>query len=223
MSFNQAGEANMQTDQDVRIAPLLPSQWSDVELDALGAFPSGLKFVQQRWEAGGEDARGMYTLGFLAHHPALAKAFLTLNKHVAQDSLLAARERELLILRISWLRQAEYEFVQHIILGRRAGLTDDELARLQQGPGAPGWTDDDAAVLQAADDLFQNACIADSTWARLAERFDHRQIMDIIFLVGCYEVLAMAVKSFRIPLEPGVAPLDDATRNRMCAQERRTS
>lgn len=205
----------MNHDETARITPLLPSEWSETELDALGAFPSGLNFVLQRWGAGGDDARGMYTLGFLAHHPALARAFLTLNKHVAQDSTLSARDRELLILRISWLRKAEYEFVQHVILGRRAGLTDAELARVQQGPADAGWSEGDAAVLQAADDLYRDACIADTTWTRLAERFDHRQIMDIIFLVGCYEVLAMAIKSFRIPLEPGVAALDDATRNRM--------
>lgn len=208
----------MHIDEVARVAPLLPPEWKEAELDALGAFPSGLKFVLQRWEAGGEDARGMYTLGFLAHHPALAKAFLTLNKHVAQDSTLTARDRELLILRISWLRQAEYEFVQHVILGRRAGLTDDEITRLQAGPDAPGWSDDDASLIQAADDLCRDACIGDATWARLARRFDHRQIMDIIFLVGVYEILAMAIKSFHVPLEPGVAPLDDATRARMWQQ-----
>lgn len=210
----------MHIDEVARIPPLLPPQWGEAELDALGAFPSGLNFVMQRWAAGGEDARGMYTLGFLAHHPALAKAFLTLNKHVAQDGTLAARERELLILRISWLRRAEYEFVQHVILGRRAGLTDDELARLEAGPDAPGWSDIDSALLQAADDLCRDACIGDATWERLAQAFDYRQIMDIIFLVGVYEILAMAIKSFHVPLEPGVPPLDAATRARMWGEER---
>jgi 4-carboxymuconolactone decarboxylase len=198
-----------------RVTPLLPPEWQEAELDALGAFPSGLKFVLQRWEAGGEDARGMYTLGFLAHYPALAKAFLTLNKHVAQDSTLNARERELLILRISWLIKAEYEMVQHVILGRRAGLTDEEIARVQAGPAEGSWSDADAAVLQAADDLYQDSCISDATWARLSQRYDHRQIMDIILLVGVYDVLGKAIKSFRIPLEPGVAGLDAATRARM--------
>ncbi len=205
----------MHIDQDARVDPLLPSQWHDAELDALGAFPAGLKFVLQRWEAGGEDARGMHTLGFLAHYPALAKAFLTLNKHVAADSTLSARERELLILRISWLRQSEYEVVQHIILGRRAGLTDDELVQIQTGPVAAAWSPADANLLQVADDLCANACISEDTWKKLAERYDTRQIMDMIFLVGCYEVLAMAIKSFRIPLEPGVAGLDPAAKARM--------
>ena len=208
----------MHIEQDARITPLLPSQWHEAELDALGAFPSGLKFVLQRWEAGGEDARGMYTLGFLAHYPALAKSFLTLNKHVAQDSTLVARDRELLILRISWLIQAEYEFIQHVILGRRAGLTDEEIERVQAGPDAAGWSDEDAALLQAADDLYRDACIGDATWTKLEKRYDHRQIMDIIFLVGVYDVLGKAIKSFRIPVEPGIA-LDAETRARLWRED----
>jgi 4-carboxymuconolactone decarboxylase len=215
IAMKKAGDYQMHNEQTARVAPLLPPDWDDEALDALGAFPSGLKFVLSRWNEGGVDARGMHTLGFLAHYPPLAKAFLTLNKHVAADSTLTARERELLILRISWLRQSEYEVVQHIILGRRAGLTDKELLQIQTGPSATAWSAADANLLQVADDLHDNACIAEDTWKSLAERYDTRQIMDMIFLVGCYEVLAMAIKSFRIPLEPGVAGLDAAAKARM--------
>ena len=205
----------MHNDQAARVAPLLPPDWDDEVLDALGAFPSGLNFVLQRWKAGGEDARGMHTLGFLAHYPPLAKAFLTLNKHVAADSTLTARERELLILRISWLRKSEYEFVQHAILGRRAGLTEEELERIQIGPDAADWSAADADLLRVADDLHADACIGPETWAKLSERYNPRQIMDMVFLVGCYEVLAMAIKSFNIPLEPGVASLAPEVKARM--------
>lgn len=205
----------MQNDATPRIAPLLPPDWDDEILDALGAFPSGLKFVLSRWEEGGEDARGMHTLGALANYPPLAKAFLTLNKHVAADSTLAVRERELLILRISWLVKSEYEFVQHVILGRRAGLTEDELVRIQDGPDAKGWSKEDSELLRVADELYADTSISQQTWTQLSARFSNRQIMDMVFLVGCYQVLAMAIKSFNIPLEPGVASLDIEVRDRM--------
>ena len=207
----------MQDKSDARISPLLPPDWDDEIMDALGAFPSGLQFVLSRWEAGGDDARGMHTLGSLAHYPALAKAFLTFNRHVAQNSTLTARERELLILRISWLRHSEYEFVQHVILGRRAGLSDEEIERVQTGPDAPLWCEEDAALVSVADDLYAQTRITDSTWAALTPRYDACQIMDMVFLVGCYEVLAMALGSFNIPLEPGVKGFDAETRKRMLA------
>lgn len=205
----------MQDNHDTRLTPLLPPEWNAEILEALGAFPSGLQFVLSKWEAGGEDARGMHTLGALAHYPALARAFLTLNRHVAQNSTLSARERELLILRISWLKQSEYEFIQHEILGLRAGLTQEEVDRTQHGPDAPGWSADDAALLRVADDLHAGARIADSTWAALRPRYDTRQIMDMVFLVGCYAMLAMAMGTFDVLLEPGVKTFDAPTRARM--------
>ena len=47
---------------------------------------------------------------------------------MATGSTLSARERELLILRTAWLRRSEYEYIQHVILGLRAGLTEEEIA-----------------------------------------------------------------------------------------------
>lgn len=196
-----------QADTAARIPPILPSDWDATILDALGAFPKGLEFVLQRWNAGGEDARGMHVLGTLAHHPALAKAFLTFNQHVATASTLPARVRELVILRISWLRRSEYELVQHVILGRRAGLTDDEIERIQAGPDAPGWSAGDADLVRAVDELHGRAAIGPATWKRLSATFSTQQMMDLIFVIGCYEILGMAFNSFNAQLEPGVPGL----------------
>jgi 4-carboxymuconolactone decarboxylase len=205
----------MQNEPAPRITPLLPPAWDDVALDALGAFPKSLDFVLSRWRNGGVDVRGMNVLGTMAHHPPLAKAFMTFNAHVSGASTLPVRVRELVILRISWLRKSEYEFVQHVILGLRAGLTEDEVGRVQLGPDAPGWDAVDADLMRAVDELHADARIGQTTWERLADRFDTAQMMDLVFLIGCYDVLAMAINSFAVQLEPGVAPLDPAVRRRM--------
>jgi 4-carboxymuconolactone decarboxylase len=206
---------HMHNESTPRITPLLPSAWDENILDALGASPRGLEFVLSRWKAGGVDARGMHVLGTFARHPALAKAFLTFNDHVGGASTLSARVRELAILRISWLRHAEYEFVQHVILGKRAGLSAEEVERVQQGADAPGWEPIDADILRATEELHTHSHILSGTWERLAARFDTAQLMDLVFLVGCYDLLAKAIQTFQTQLEPGVAPLDPAVRARM--------
>ena len=206
----------MQTESPPRISPVLPSDWDAVAHDALSAFPSGRDFVLARWP--NATAQGMHGLGTMLRHPALAKAFLTFNNHVATGSTVSKRIRELLILRIGWLTHSEYEFVQHLLLGRKAGLTDAELERVQLGPDAPGWSQEDADLLRAVDELQgAHACIQDETWARLQIRFDTAQILDIIFAVGCYDLLAMVFNSARVALEAGLAPLDPAVRARMHA------
>jgi 4-carboxymuconolactone decarboxylase len=205
----------MQNDSAPRLPPKLPPEWDVVILDALGAFPKSLNFVLSKWKDGGVDMRGMHVLGTMAHHPALAKAFMTFNAYVAGASTLAARMREIIILRISWLRRSEYEFVQHIILGKRAGLSDIEIERLQQAPDAPGWDPPEAAVVRAVDELYADGRVGQRTWEHLTAHMSALEIMDVIFLVGCYDMLGMAINTFNMQLEPGVAPLAPEVRARM--------
>ncbi|NGY03986.1 carboxymuconolactone decarboxylase family protein [Solimonas terrae] len=168
------------------------------------------------WNAGDREVRGVNVLGTLAHYPALAKAFCTFNAHVAGASTLTVRDREIVILRLSWLRRSEYEYGQHLILGRRAGLDDDELRRLEQGPDAAGWSPEDADLVRAVDELHALSRITRETWARLAQRYDQSQMLDLLFLVGCYDALALAINSLETPAEGDAATLlDDATRERM--------
>lgn len=207
----------MQNEPAPRIAPLLPPEWNEAAHEGLAAFPKSYEFVMSRWNAGQGDVRGLHVLGAVAHHPPLAKAFMTFNAHVSGASTLPVRVRELVILRMSWLRYSEYEFVQHLILGRRAGLTEDDLQRIQVGPDAPGWEPEDADLVRAVDELNGLARIGNTTWARLSSRYDTAQLLDLIFVIGCYETLAMAINSLDAQLEPGVEQLPADVRLRMHA------
>ena len=198
-----------------RVKPLLPPDWSEAEHDALSTMPSVRSFVLANWQG---DSRGTNGIGAMLHHPAATKAFLSFNNHVAIASSLPKRERELVILRISWLRRAEYEFVQHVVLGRRAGLTDAEIERVADGPDAEGWTLVDADLLRAVDELLSDACISDASWARLSASFSEQQRIDIIYAVGCYELLAMLFKSLGAQIEPGADDILPALRARMFAE-----
>jgi alkylhydroperoxidase family enzyme len=195
-----------------RLPPLLPPEWDDAARDALSVFPTARDFVLSKWQS--DDARGVNGMTMLLHHPALAKAFLTFNNHVAIASSLSKRIREILILRISWVRKSEYEFAQHIVLGRRAGLTDADIERIQLGPDAAGWDPVDADLVRAVDELLASARIEDATWSRLAAHFSKQQMLDMLFAIGCYEVLAMVFNTYRVQLESAGA-LDTSLLNRM--------
>ena len=56
-------------------------------------------------------------------------------------------------------------------------------------------------MLTAVDELIGRAIISDSTWAVLAGELDDQQLMDLVFTVGAYEVLAMAFRSFGVELD----------------------
>lgn len=196
-----------------------PSEWDATILDATSVFPTSRDFILNNYKNG--DARGMNGVGAMLRHPTLAKAFLTFNNHVAMASTVSKRIRELLILRVGWLRGAEYEFQQHVILGLRAGLTEAEIDRLTYGPDAEGWDAVDAALLRATDELVADAFIKDDTYAVLAQHFNTEQLLDIVFAIGCYEMLAMVFNTFQVPFEESLPLMTAETRARMNAQLRK--
>jgi 4-carboxymuconolactone decarboxylase len=137
----------------------------------------------------------------LMNHPKLARAWGRFATYILSDqSTLKPRERELIILRIGWLNQAAYEWEQHVRIGKQAGITDDEIERIGKGPKA-GWNKHDTALLQAADDLFENSVVSDATWKTLAETYNTQELMDVVFTIGQYNLVSWALNSTGVPLD----------------------
>src|SRR5918995_4795227 len=182
------------TSDGPRLRPLPPAEWPATMREALAALrPPDARHPLPA--GGGDRPKGLNVLGTLALHPELARAFHTFNGHVLFASSLSVRQRELVVLRVAALRRAEYEWRQHVVLAADAGIDADEVARVEAGPDALGWSPLEAAIVRAVDELVADAEIGDATWAVLAAELDEHQLMDLVFTVGAYDVLAMALKS----------------------------
>lgn len=137
----------------------------------------------------------------LAHHPKLLKRWTPFAGHVLSKQTLPFRDRELLILRIGWLNQAGYEFAQHEVIAKKGGVSEADIRRLQDGPKAAGWSEKESALLQVADDLFENSVVSDETWETLAKHYSTEQLMDAVFTVGQYNMVSWALNSLGVPLD----------------------
>jgi alkylhydroperoxidase family enzyme len=175
-----------------RITPLPYAEW-DEEIRPLSADPP------------------INVFGTLAHHPKLMKRWIVFGAHVLGKSTLSARDRELLILRTGWKCRSPYEWGQHVVIARASGITDDEIQRVAEGPDAPGWDPFDAALLRAADELHDDSMITDATYAALADRYDTQQLLDLVFAVGQYHLVSMALNTFRVERDDGATgvPIPD--------------
>ncbi len=183
-----------------RIPPLPPGEWPPEMNDALAALrPANPRHPFPSRKEG--RPKGLNLLGTLAQHPELAKAYHTFNGHILFASTLSPRQRELLVLRVAAVRGSEYEWAQHAILAGDAGLDEDEVARIAEGPEAPGWPTLDGAMVRAVDELIDEGGIGNDTWAILSGELDNQQLMDLVFTVGAYEILAMALRSFGVELD----------------------
>ena len=89
------------------------------------------------------------------------------------------------------------------MIGGDAGLTPTEIERIAVR-STEGWSAPDATLLRTADELHQDYCISDPTWADLAERYDVQQLIEIPMLVGHYHLVAMTLNSLGVQLDDGV-------------------
>lgn len=189
----------MTVDRSPRLQPLPVDQWGD---DARAAVRTFLGDSADRLLAGGPDAFPVpNVLGTLMHHPALAGPWLAYNNVLLKTPSIDARLRELIILRVAWRTGSEYEWVQHVRIGRRLGIVDEEIDAIA-GVGSHEWTDLERDLLTATDELLDGYRIGDATWARLAGQLDERQLLEVVFVVGTYTCLAMAFESLGIQLDP---------------------
>jgi alkylhydroperoxidase family enzyme len=148
--------------------------------------------------------RTLNIFGTLAHHPKLLKRWLVFGNHVLAKSTLPARDRELLILRVGWRCRAPYEWGQHVAIARQSGISDEEIVRVSEGPDAAGWETRDALLVRAADELHDAQNLTDATYNALAQHYDDKQMIDIVFTVGQYHLVSMALNTFRVERDDGV-------------------
>jgi 4-carboxymuconolactone decarboxylase len=138
-------------------------------------------------------------------HPAVYRAFIPLAEQLFLHSSLPSREREILILRALTVCSEHYDLSHHLIIARDAGMSDADIEAAKQG-GAK-LADFEQTLARAAEELVREQCIGDATWQLLAQRYSVAQLMEVVFLVGIYVMMAMGTKSFGIQLEgePGEA------------------
>jgi 4-carboxymuconolactone decarboxylase len=167
-----------------RVPPLAPGERDERQAALVAA--AGAEF-------------GVYTT--LVRNTDLFADFLPFGTRLLGQSTLGTRVRELVILRVAWRCHAPYIWSHHEVIGRAAGLTDDDLAALTTETT-------ETLVLRAADELVADHRLSDPTWHAIAERYPTEQIIELCLLAGQYAMLAGTLNSLGVQLEDGFPPPD---------------
>ena len=167
-----------------RIPALKPEQWDAKAKELMQPFV--------------KDKRDYNVFRTMMNHPDLAQRWLVFATHILMQSSLPERERELLILRIGHLCGADYEWNKHADIARFIGMSEAEIDSSRSGPSTPGLSRLDILLLRATDELHTDAHISDPIWQGLAEHFSTQQMMDLVFTVGQYNLVSMALNSFGV-------------------------
>ncbi|MEX3758777.1 carboxymuconolactone decarboxylase family protein [Mycobacteroides abscessus] len=171
-----------------RIEPVPESALTTAQMSALAAI---------------EGAKRKKVFRTVARSAAALDPFMAWASHVLSTrNSLSARQREIVVLRIGFLCRSGYEWTQHVLIGRDAGLTEKEIADIKSG-SISTWAAADQALLQASDELFNDQFISAQTWERLRETFNESQCIDVIFTAGTYVMVSMFLNSAGVQLEKG--------------------
>ena len=134
----------------------------------------------------------------LGRHRRLFWGWLVFAGALMPGGRLPLRETELVILRVASLSGSAYELAQHRRLGRRAGLTADEISRVELGPSDPAWSARDRLLLRVADSLVSSRDLPDPLWAELRLEVTPAEAIELVMLVGHYAMLATTLNTLRV-------------------------
>jgi 4-carboxymuconolactone decarboxylase len=190
-------EILMRTDPPARLVPLDGEAMTE-EASVFLAKWTGDKF---------KDADKNPVLRTFARNPELADAFSTFNVHVLVASSLPLKLRQLAIMRTAWQTGAVYMWSSHLNFSLARDLPAAMFGPLQVGPEDPYFDEAERVVLRATDELVRDRKVSDATWPALNVLLDDKQVLDLLFLVGCYVMLAGAMRSLGIERTPDLIAL----------------
>jgi alkylhydroperoxidase family enzyme len=114
-----------------------------------------------------------------------------------------ARERELATLVVAARAQSAYEWYSHERIGRRAGLTPDELAAVRTGRRPPLADVRERVVYEVTRALTAEGDLDDALYAEATATLGRPAMVELVTLVGYYTALALHLRVFRVGLPEG--------------------
>ena len=135
----------------------------------------------------------------LVNHPKLYRAFMPVIAKVIAETDLPPRDRQILVHRTLALSDEVYEARHHELISYGAGLSDADIEAARTD--GPSLTPFEHLLVNAADQLVDTRHLDDALWAALSERYSQIQMMELLAVVGVYNMMSMLTLGCEIQLE----------------------
>ena len=160
------------------------------------------KLAEEQGIKPAQSSRNVYRL--LLRRPRLAVAMRDLLNRLLFRSVLDDRLRELAILRIGWVTDSDYEWSQHWSIAiENFGLDPDDLLAVRDWQASERFDELDRAVLAATDETLAEGRIGDESWAALQALLDEEACIDLLLVIGAWQMVSTLLRSTQMPLDAG--------------------
>ena len=152
----------------------------------------------------------------MAHAETNFRPLLRLGGAILAQQKLDGALRELAILRVAKLSDAEYEWVQHVPIAKAVGVNDAQVQALEAGEtGADCFDERERLVLRFTDEVVRDVGAAEATFSAIGKHLSHREIVELILAIGFYMTMARLMESTGIDVDgpAGVKVFEQARRS----------
>lgn len=188
-AFGQAG-ANVQLRGDrfpgLRYDQMTPEQKALTDRAAAGRGAIGTFNIMLRSPELSEMVRG-------------ASGFRT-------KSELSPKHTELAILINARYWNTQFEWIVHKQAALQAGLSAETIQAIAEGRRPPNLLPDEAPVYEYVRELLKTKQVSDATFAAVRNLLGEKGVVDIIGIVGFYQLSSLLMNVDRYPLQPGQVP-----------------
>ena len=147
------------------------------------------------------QGRGIAVGRTFGRYPLLNQRWSPRQNFILRTPLLTPQQREMLILRMGWNCQSEYEWAKHVGSVGRAREIGLDPVKIAEGADSPAWPAFEKHILRTADDLYREGRVSDATWSGLATQFKPEQIMAAIYSSSVYRAISMSLNAYGVQLD----------------------
>lgn len=144
-----------------------------------------------------ERGKIFHLYAMLLNSPPIAEGWLNYLTAVRQKSSLAADVRELLIMRVAVLNEADYEFAQHMPFALKAGFTESQMEDLKKN-NLQVFSNRDQALIAYCDAMTREIRVSDTVFDAIRPFFNDQQIVEVTATIGAYNMVSRFLEALQI-------------------------
>jgi len=117
---------------------------------------------------------------------------------VRNKTSVAPHLREMMILRVAVLNNAEFEFDAHIPHAINAGVSQDKINQIKNLALGEIFTDEERLLLELTDQMTQNVNVPDQLMNALGQHYSPKEVVEIVATVAAYNMVSRFLVALNI-------------------------
>ncbi len=136
------------------------------------------------------------------HAPTCFPAYSQLAQAIFATLDVPPLERELVVLVVAVLQDCEYEWAQHAQIATAMGIPQQQIDAISKSEFTSAvFNEREQALFEFTQQTVKNVRVEDAAYAAVAAFYSHRQIIELLYTIGSYMMLARIMEVAQIELD----------------------